>query len=55
MGTRGAFGFLVDGETKVTYNHWDSYPSGLGQDLVDTLTEILDEYSFDNLFSVYFL
>ena len=47
MGTRGAFGFLVDGETKVTYNHWDSYPSGLGQDLVDTLTEILDEYSFD--------
>jgi len=34
MGTRGAFGYIgtVEGEqlTKVTYNHWNSYPSGLG-------------------------
>jgi hypothetical protein len=30
MGTRGAWGFRVEGRDKVTYNHWDSYPTGLG-------------------------
>lgn len=30
MGTRGAIGFRVNGIDKVTYNHWDSYPSHLG-------------------------
>lgn len=30
MGTRGLMGFVVDGEVKATYNHFDSYPSGLG-------------------------
>lgn len=37
MGTRGLFGFVVDGEVKVTYNHADSYPSGLGSDVLDWL------------------
>jgi len=31
MGTRGAFGVRVDGTDRVTYNHFDSYPSGLGK------------------------
>jgi hypothetical protein len=39
MGTRGAFGYVgtVEGEelTKVTYNHWDSYPSVLGCKIVN--------------------
>lgn len=30
MSTRGLWGFVIDGEEKLTYNHWDSYPSGLG-------------------------
>lgn len=34
MGTRGAMGFAVDGELKVAYNHFDSYPSYLGQSMV---------------------
>ena len=30
MGTRGAIGFFSGGVTKVTYNHYDSYPRHLG-------------------------
>ena len=30
MGTRGLMGFVVDGEVKGAYNHFDSYPRGLG-------------------------
>lgn len=30
MGTRGAWGFRSNGEDKVTYNNYDSYPDGLG-------------------------
>lgn len=39
MGTRGAYGLYKKGETKVTYNHFDSYPSGLGEDLVQFLRQ----------------
>lgn len=35
MSTRGAFGFFKDGITKVTYNHSDSYPSWLGDEMVN--------------------
>ncbi len=39
MGTRGAIGFykIVNGKCvhKVTYNHYDSYPSQLGNDVLD--------------------
>jgi hypothetical protein len=34
MSTRGAYGVRIDGVDKVTYNHGDSYPEGLGSDLV---------------------
>ena len=34
MGTRGAIGYHIDGEDKVTYNHFDSYPSGLGVEIM---------------------
>jgi len=30
MGTRGLMAFTSGGELKGAYNHWDSYPSGLG-------------------------
>jgi hypothetical protein len=31
MGTRGVFGFHKDGVDKIMYNHYDSYPTGLGE------------------------
>ena len=30
MGTRGTCGYFLNGEEKVTYNHFDSYPEELG-------------------------
>jgi len=39
MGTRGVWGFIVDGQKKMAYNHWDSYPSGLGRDLAQDLAD----------------
>lgn len=37
MGTRGAIGFYKEGNEKVCYNHFDSYPTGLGDDLISYL------------------
>lgn len=37
MGTRGFVGFAVDGTEKITYNHFDSYPGGLGLDVLTWL------------------
>jgi hypothetical protein len=31
MGTRGALGFRAEGKDYITYNHFDSYLSGLGE------------------------
>jgi hypothetical protein len=41
MGTRGAFGFRIDGVDKLSYNHFDSYPNGLGQSIIDQIKEVL--------------
>ena len=37
MGTRGAWGFVIDGDEKIAYNHFDSYPSGLGSDILQAI------------------
>jgi len=42
MGTRGFLGFVVDGDEKIGYSHYDSYPSGLG---IDTLTWLREAVS----------
>jgi hypothetical protein len=34
MGTRGAIGIRIDGQDKIAYSHFDSYPDGLGKDAV---------------------
>ena len=34
MGTRGFYGFRKNGEDKLTYNHFDSYPDCLGETIV---------------------
>ena len=41
MGTRGLFGFHFRGKYYVVYNHWDSYPSGLGYIIVKELQEAI--------------
>lgn len=44
MSTRGAWGFVIDGVEKVTYNHFDSYPQSLGRTVLDFLRRAsLDE------------
>ena len=43
MGTRGFLGIVIDGQEKIAYNHWDSYPSSLGADILTWLrTAITD-------------
>lgn len=37
MGTRGIYGFIVDGVEKIGYNHSDSYPSWLGTRILNEL------------------
>lgn len=37
MSTRGFVGFVVDGTEKIAYNHSDSYPEGLGKDVLSWL------------------
>ncbi|WWC92148.1 uncharacterized protein L201_007102 [Kwoniella dendrophila CBS 6074] len=34
MGTRGLLGLIISGKRKGCYNHFDSYPEGLGVDIV---------------------
>lgn len=43
MGTRGSVGFIYKGEVKLSYNHNDSYPDGLGADLLDLIVKINKE------------
>lgn len=35
IGTKGCYGFHRGGVDKLTYNHFDSYPEGLGADIVE--------------------
>lgn len=43
MSTRGYLGLKKNGELKGMYNHFDSYPSGLGVSIIETLNEINSE------------
>jgi hypothetical protein len=45
MGTRGFITFVVDGEEKTAYNHFDSYPDGLGVDVLKWLHAARDSVS----------
>lgn len=42
MGTRGVVGFRFDQKEVLFYNHWDSYPDGLGQDVVYYVKSVND-------------
>ena len=39
MSTRWAFGLRKNGKAKLIYNHYDSYPEGLGREFTDWLLE----------------
>lgn len=49
MSTRGQYGLKYDDEVKISYNHCDSYPSGLG---VNLKTE-LNNYSINQLIKAF--
>jgi len=40
MSTRGTIGFRIDGMDKLSYNHSDSYPSGLGVSFVKQVRKL---------------
>lgn len=49
MGTRGAMGVRIDGTDKITYNHFDSYPEGLGDSMVGDVRKLLVDPGLDGL------
>lgn len=52
MATRGAFGLTHKGQTKMIYNHYDSYPEGLGREFVDWIKARSDDelkQAFNNI------
>lgn len=48
MGTRGLFGFCHKGKYYMVYNHWDSYPNGLGNQLIEEILTAIKNGDFDN-------
>lgn len=42
MGTRGCYGFEINGKKKVMYNHYDSYPEGLGHDIIYQIKDTIN-------------
>ena len=42
MGTQGLFGFVYKGKYYLVYNHWDSYPEGLGSGIVEELKRAIE-------------
>ena len=49
MSTRGLYGFRKNGVDKTTYNHFDSYPDGLGADVIN----FIKKHSIDELKKFY--
>ncbi len=49
MGTRGAVGFRLDGKDYVAYNHFDSYPEGLGVEVLRDIKELLKGTGLNSL------
>lgn len=43
MGTGGLIGFIIKGKARGTYNHFDSYPRGLGKDVLDFILFLNEE------------
>lgn len=48
MGTRGLFGFCYNGKYYLMYNHFDSYPYGLGYKLIKQIRTDITNGTFDS-------
>jgi hypothetical protein len=44
MGTRGFLGVAVEGQLKLAYNHFDSYPGGLGAEVLGDLRQAQEQF-----------
>jgi hypothetical protein len=51
MSTRGTFGFRVNGKDFLSYNHSDSYPSGLGTEFVAEVRELVKDPNIKERFA----
>ena len=49
MGTRGTCGVRIDGQDKLSYNHFDSYPDGLGVEILYDLHTMISEWGIEKL------
>jgi hypothetical protein len=47
MGTRGFYVFKYGGVYYIFYNHYDSYPSGLGQLIISDIRQLIQSKKFD--------
>ena len=43
MGTRGLLGYIIHGQRHAAYNHWDSYPEGLGKKIIEFILNLTPE------------
>lgn len=43
MGTHGLLGFIIFGQRHAAYNHWDSYPQGLGEEIINFILSLKPE------------
>ena len=43
MSSRGAYGFYKDNTNKITYNHYDSYPSVLGKSIINFIVNTTNQ------------
>ena len=51
MGTRGLWAIRKGGKDKAAYNHWDSYPDGLGDEVISFIKRMGVE-KLNNLFDL---
>lgn len=47
MSTRGSLGFIINGEVNLFFNHFDSYPTGKGNDILKFISLSNVEYKWE--------
>ncbi len=51
MGTRGTIRIRYNGKVICFYNHWDSYPSGLGVNFLTSIKKLIEKYGMEGFIS----